>query len=625
MRALRFIFTYMLIFLITASASQAQPGLLTSAQTTVTTLAEAPLPARDRIALGAELLGIVAEPTPSAAPPLEVGTIQAFFVRDSSNNEVQTIDAELRAVGEHLAVWVEVGETNLLDESLQALVDAFDAHIYDQVRTIWGSEANPGIDGDPHIYALFVSGVNIPAIAYYFAEHSYPRSIAPYSNEHEMFIFNLNSLTGGFDLAHVEDVVAHEFQHMIRHNVLPNLDNWLDEGFSSFTQLLLYGNFSASLAFQEHPNTQLNAWEVDPAQRAPDYGASLLFTTYLYERYGLQALQMVSSSGQPRGLQAIDTTLRALGGPDVDTFFADWVLANELLDPTLTNGLYGYRLLPSGMLPPKPVATVEGYPFVNMGNLPQYATDYYALDQLGGLQTLDVRVDIAPTVPLVDTAPASGTRLWYSNRADDSVTTLTHTFDLRPVSSATLNYSLWYDLETDWDYGYVLVSDDGGTSWDRLATPGMTASDPFAVAYGTGYTGASPGWQHESLSLDRYVGQEIMLRFSVITDDAITRPGMALDDVSIPELGYATDFEGDAGGWVGDGWVWVENVLPQQMWVQAIQMTGAGPQINRWLATESSTWTLPLADDLQSVVIGLSPFAPVTLTPADYRLTISAG
>jgi len=618
-RTLRWLFT--LILLLTASASRAQP---TTAQSTVNELAEAPLPPRDRIALGAELLGIVAaSPTP-AASPLEVGTIQSFYVRDSSTNHVQEIAAELRAVGDHLAVWVEVGETNLLDESLQALVDAFDEHIYDQVRMIWGGEANPGIDGDPHIYALFVSGINIPAIAYYFAEHSYPRSIAPYSNEHEMFIFNLNSLTGGFNLPRVESVVAHEFQHMIRHNVLPNLDNWLDEGFSSFTQLLLYGDFSASLAFQEHPNTQLNAWEADPSQRAPDYGASLLFTTYLYERYGLQALQMVSSSGQPRGLQAVDTALHALGGPNMNTFFADWALANLLLDPTLSDGVYGYRLLPTGMLPPRLAASAASYPFLTLGHLPQYATDYYALTQLDGLQALDVQVDIAPTVPLIDTTPASGTHLWYSNRADDSVTTLTHTFDLRGMTSATLEYSLWYDLETDWDYGYVLVSDDGGASWDRLVTPGMTGSDPYAVAYGTGYTGVSSGWQRETLSLDDYAGREIMLRFSMITDDAITRPGMALDDVSIPELGYTSDFEHDAGGWVGEGWVWVENVLPQQMWVQAIQMTSDGPQISRWLAPASSTWTLPLERDLQSVVIALSPFAPVTLTPADYRLTVTA-
>ncbi|MBE0688822.1 MAG: immune inhibitor A, partial [Anaerolineae bacterium] len=512
MRMLRWIFT--LILLLTVSVSRAQLDLITPAQSTVTALAEAPLPPRDRIALGAELLGILSVPATPAAPSLAVGEIRSFFVRASSTNQVHEIAAELRAVGDHLAVWVEVGETGLLDDSLQALVTAFDEHVYDQVRMIWGSEANPGIDGDPHIYALFVSSIDIPATAYFFAEHSYPRAIAPFSNEHEMFIFNLNALSGGFDLTRVESVVAHEFQHMIRHNVLPNLDNWLDEGFSSFTQLLLYGDFSAALSFMAHPATQLNAWEVEPTQRSPDYGAALLFTTYLSERYGLSALQMVSSSGQPRGLQAIDTTLRALGGPDVDVFFADWVLANTLLDPAIGDGLYGYRLLPPGMPQPTPIASADAYPFLYLGHLPQYATDYYVLTQLDGLQSLDVQLDIAPTVPLIDTTPASGTHLWYSNRADDTVTTLTHVFDLRSVQSATLEYSLWHDLETDWDYGYVLVSDDDGTTWDRLVTPDMTGNDPYAVAYGTGYTGQSTGWRHETLSLDSYAGRETLLRFS---------------------------------------------------------------------------------------------------------------
>ncbi|MCA9909800.1 MAG: immune inhibitor A, partial [Anaerolineae bacterium] len=341
-----------------------------------------------------------------------------------------------------------------------------------------------------------------------------------------------------------------------------------------------------------------------------------------YERFGLPALQMISSSGQPRALQAVDATLRTLNGPGVNDFFADWVLANYLLDPEAGEGRYGYQLLPTGVPHAAPTAKTNSYPFQHLGQVPQYATHYFELMQLDHARSLDIQLDMASLVPLIDTAPASGRHLWYSNRADDSVTTLTHAFDLRGVSSATLEYSLWYDLEPDWDYGYVFISEDGGATWDHLLTLGMTGSDPLSVAYGTGYTGQSMGWQRETISLDAYAGHEISLRFSVITDDAVTRPGMALDDVTIPELGYRSDFERDAGGWNSEGWVWVENVLPQQMWVQAIQFTTNGPVITRWLANASAQWSLPLESEVDAVVIALSPFAPVTLTPADYRLTI---
>ena len=36
-----------------------------------------------------------------------------------------------------------------------------------------------------------------------------------------------------------------------------------------------------------------------------------------------------------------------------------------------------------------------------------------------------------------------------------------------------------------------------------------------------------------------------------------------MDDVSIPEIGYATNFETDYGGWQAEGFVRMENILPQ--------------------------------------------------------------
>ncbi|MCA9907741.1 MAG: hypothetical protein KC519_03765, partial [Anaerolineae bacterium] len=316
MRPLRWLVLFAL--LLTASISDAQFDIVSPQDATVAALAEAPLPARDRVELAAELLGISQASIIATPPTLEIGMARPFYVRDIITNDIREVTAELRAVSNHLAIWIEQGQSNLFDESLRALAEAFDRNIYDQEHELWGSEANPGIDGDPHIHALFVSGINGAVTAYFAAEHSYPRAIAPFSNEHEMFIVNLDALVASFDLRRIESVVAHEFQHMIRHNVLPNLDNWLDEGFSSFTQLYLYGDFGASMAFLQQPGTQLNAWNVEPARRAPDYGAALLFTAYLYERFGLPALQMISSSGQPRALQAVDATLRTLNGPSVN-------------------------------------------------------------------------------------------------------------------------------------------------------------------------------------------------------------------------------------------------------------------------------------------------------------------
>ena len=211
--------------------------------------------------------------------------------------------------------------------------------------------------------------------------------------------------------------------------------------------------------------------------------------------------------------------------------------------------------------------------------------------------------------------------MWYSNKADVSSTTLTRAFDLSSVKSATLAYNLWYHTERAWDYGYVMASGDGGATWEILATEHSTYENPHNTAYGPAYTGESGGWLAESVSLDAYAGGEVLVRFQMITDDAVTQPGMALDDVRINAIGYRSDFEADDGGWEAAGWVWIDNLLPQSAWVQAIQQ-GAMTSVTRWQANGASAWTLPLEPGVGQVTLAVSPFAPVTTVRVPYTLEV---
>jgi hypothetical protein len=229
---------------------------------------------------------------------------------------------------------------------------------------------------------------------------------------------------------------------------------------------------------------------------------------------------------------------------------------------------------------------------------------------------------VPETVQLVRAQASSGQRLWYSNKEDNSDTTLTRRFDLTGVDSATLNFNVWYHIENLWDYGYVMVSTDDGTTWSILETPSMTTENPHNNAYGPGYTGFGGDWIAESISLDAWAGQEILLRFEMITDDATTQPGMLIDDVTISEIGYASDFEADDGGWEAQGWVWTDNVLPQQVWVQAVQRRGAEAFISRWLAPAETEWSLSLEPGVEQVIVAVSPFAPLTTVPMPYTLNV---
>jgi hypothetical protein len=589
---------------------------------TVTGLDSVLVPTSDPVQLAQWFRGVeTVTPPPTEVPKRAIGERQSFWVT-GDDGEFQ-VEAELVTSGEHIYFWVEVGET-LDSGALIRLAQDFDRFIYPQVRALYGSENTPGIDGDPRIYGLFAHGMGNTTLAYYAGRHSFPDEVYPTSNEHEMLFFNLDAF--GFiqlDSSTLGSTVAHEFQHMIRAYVQDNEDTWMNEGFSTFTELLLYGTRDFESSFLAQPQTQLNTWAEVTGNRLPNYGAAKLFITYFYERFGLEALQQLSADPHT-GLEAVDAVLRARGQGDVDSLFADWVVANYVLDPQAGDGRFGYRLMNEGMIRPPAVDIVQEYPYDRTRESNQYAADYYVLTDLdaAGMSTLQVRVEMEPTVQLVPTAPTSGDWMWYGNKGDQSMTTLTRTFDLTGVERATLEYAVWYDLEDDYDYGYMMVSLDEGTTWTILETEHSNLDNPFNAAFGPGYSGESLGWIEERIELDAYAGQSVLIRFAMITDDAITQPGLVVDDVRVPELGYADDFEFGADGWVADGWVRVDNRLPQQLWVQAIQYVGDEVRLSRWLAPGEMGWDLLLDPAVDEVVLVVAPFAPVTTVPMRYTLHV---
>ncbi len=584
----------------------------------IAALREAHIPPRDRVELAERLLGIsYLHATPEAQTTRQVGERQLFTAANDDN--IITIPATLRVVGEHIYLWVEDG-ANVADADLKALAHEFDSAIYPRVRALWGSEATPGVDGDPRIYGLFASGLGASVAAYFASDHTYPRAVVPASNQHEMFFFNLSALGSSFYLPGVSSIVAHEFQHMIRANLQINTETWLNEGLSEFTEYELYGQVASSvISFLNQPGTQLNTWNSDPSQRAANYGAAGLFLIYLDQRYGLEAMRLLSTERDQRGLDAVNDTLQALGQPGVNELFADWVLANGLFDSDYGDGRYGYESVPPLMSSP---ARRDTYPYVERGTANQYGTIYYDFRDLRGRDSLSFQLQSPATAPLIPTTASSGAYFWYSNRADMSDTRLTRAFDLRGVESATLQYRIWYDMESSWDYGYLMVSDDDGTSWDILTTPHTTSDDPQSVAYGAGYNGASSTWVEEMVSLNDYAGEQVLVRFELISDDAVTRHGMAIDDVRIPELGYADDFESGAEGWLAEGWIRTDNRLPQDGWLQAVQKrNGEIVSITRF-RLGALEYLLPLASGVDQVLVALSPFAPVTTVPMPYTLTV---
>jgi immune inhibitor A len=608
----KLILVFILLLIITTHSAQEDeyPTLLA--------LEQAVIPPRNRVKLAQELLGIDnIPPTPDTPQTYEIGQIETFRALNTAANQIFEFEAQLQAIGEHIYIWVD---TSAEIDDAEGLAHAFDIEIYPGVRDLWGSEARPGIDNDPRVFALFTYNLGGGIAAYFSSENSYPDEIAPSSNEHEMFIYELGAVGTDLDNWGVQSVTAHEFQHMIRANVNPNPETWFNEGLSVFTQLILGypDGASAARAYYSAPYTQLNTW-AESGTTAPHYGNALLWVTYFYERYGLKALQTASRE-RTDALTAFNNALEERGEPGVNTLFADWILANWWNDKSLDDGRYGYELIPEGNQPF--TEEIDEYPAVIEDDANQYSAEYFQLEDLPEGDTLSMSFTSPETTPLIPTDAQSGEQMWYSNRRDDSATTLTRSFDLSNVTSAELEYNVWYHLENGWDYGYVLLSTDNGETWETLTTPNMTDSNPHGTAYGTGYTGRSRDWLLEGISLDGYVGQVVLIRFAVITDDATNQHGMAIDDVRVEAVGYESDFESNDSGWAAEGWVLIDNVLPQNVWVQVAQKSGEHFQVTRWQYPTNEAMRVPLLQDVETVMVAVSPFAPVTTLGIDYTLEI---
>jgi len=576
------------------------------------------LPRADRAAIARRLLNLESQVRGTA-----ISDIKAFSVVNTASNETFQVPARLVEQGQNLYVWVEEGY-ELPKDKLRAFVEAFDARVYEQARALWGSEPKPGIDNDPRIHVLFSANINPSVSAYFTSQHTYAASIVPDSNEHEMIIINLLEFQNTVSWERLVSVSSHEFQHMIRHAVDGNEATWVDEGFSMFTEreLGFDNNRWAAEAFMAAPHTPLNHWDI-PSLRSASYGSALMFMSYLYERFGLAGIQALGQEDAD-GLEGLDRVLRGFGVEGgADQFFADWVLANALQRPDLG---FGYQRGWEGLPRPALAASINAYPALHQGEVRQYATQYLELNNLQGLTHLHLDIQKPSEVALPPPPPPQGSRFWYSHRGDESNTWLEREFDLGAVAQARLIFRTWFDMETNWDYVYISASADGGQSWQMLRSRAMTEDNPHKRNYGIGITGSSEpfgGWVGDMIDLTPYAGRRVLLRFEMITDDALTQPGFALDDMLIAEIGYSADFEADDGGWRSNGFILTDNRLPQRSWIQAVQFVGGQPNITRWMADSAAVFRLDLLPGVERVLLAISPFAPLTSVSMPYLLNIT--
>lgn len=589
------------------------------------------------------------------APDYAIGTQQPFWVHNSQTNSNSQITAELIHKNDAVYAWVQT-DKDYDGDAIAASVDEFGSRSYPAIREFFGSERNPGVDNDPRVHILHTTETGAGIAGYFSSADGFSKLANEFSNEKEMFYISLNWLNSLGDYETYETVLAHEFQHMVHWANDRNEETWLNEGFSEFAQEVAgYApDTDFAQSFSGNPDTQLNTWNEVSSGNAEHYGSAYLFAAYFAQRFGAELTKAVVANPL-NGTAGFSDTLAQSGSDETfESVFGDWLIANYVDDTNALglDGVYGYQKFEQSA--PRIEQTYDRYPIAAEAMVNNYAADYIVLK---GEQPLTIAFSGQTETRLADAAPYSGERVWWSNRTDDSDSHLTRRFDLSTLdpndfdadNPLLMDVAMWWNIEIDYDYAYVLASRDG-QKWDILTGQHTSIKNPSGNSFGQAYTGTSPApgdtcgvrdeenggivepinttphWRTEQFDLTPYAGEEVFVRFEYVTDDAVNRSGWLIDDVQIPAIGYATDFEDGPDGWVSAGWLLTDNRLAQRWLVQVLTLEeNVLVDVDRHLVdlAGEATLTVDGLDGDHSAVLIVSALAPATTEAATYSYEIT--
>ncbi len=604
-------------------------------------------PGRDPLDIALRYGRIDAPPdfaTPAAPPARELGETETFWLHDINAGRYFEIEARLEAMREHAYFWVQTDQ-RFDPEALERGADGFDQTVYPKVRAAFGSEWSPGIDGDPRVHVLHhqpVAGI----AGYFYSVDEQPRAVEPHSNQREMFYINLSVYTpGSYDYL---ALLAHELQHMIHWHSDPNEAVWANEGLSELSAELAGYRAQNGSNFLSRPDTPLLEWEADSGANAANYAASYAFMAYLHARFGLEAIRAFVEADAD-GAAGVEAALAEIGQPmTFDEIFLDWAIANAL-PPDVRRGRDAFDYGASDLSR----ADWSDWPAEGRAEtVRQYGTDYF--DVTSAVENGRLRLDFAgeTRVGLLDPLPAgsedavtspsgqdgsdppfgedvsassdpanAGDLVWWSQRGDNIASRLTLPVDLGGLDAPTLRFEAWQAIEQDWDYAYLSLSTDEGDSWQRLAFEDSRDANPNGNNLGAGLTG-SRGWRTERVDLSEHAGQEVWLRWELVTDDAVNLEGLALAEVALESGGETRAIDVGDAAWQAEGWQRVPLTLPQRWGLQLLIFGSEGLQIWRPEADAEGLATFEAADipDDATVVAAISGLTPATRQPAGYRL-----
>ncbi len=158
--------------------------------------------------------------------------------------------------------------------------------------------------------------------------------------------------------------------------------------------------------------------------------------------------------------------------------------------------------------------------------------------------------------------PYAGSWFYHSGSGNDLNNTMTKPITLG-AGPINLSFQGKWHIETCWDYAYLQVSTNGGTSWTNIQTSASTTDDENGQNNGFGITGVSgqpkvcdslsgaPQWVNVTANLSAYANSTVQLQFHYETDPAVVGDGFGFDELAI--TGLPTDGAETDTGWTFAG------------------------------------------------------------------------
>jgi len=362
-----------------------------------------------------------------------------------------------------------------------------------------------------------------------------------------------------------EGLIAHEYQHLIHDDyfvVVPDA-TFMNEACSMFAEVLCGypTDWSSINSFLATPDNSLTEWEDQGGINIlADYGASFLWATFLNDYVDTDFLKDYVLSGRTDGPSVnpgIDLlNFNLVSYPtDRDTFeevFNAWILANLIGSEYDTIDFND-----------KEAGTVRVYEVkdklpdfagTNFGNtitildydtgvslLGPYGTDYIRLSKLKWQTPSELHFDGDEYATYPKWVMDGET--WYSTPAGPLANMLhAAAVSLPDVPDLKLVFDTNYEIELDWDFGFVQVLDNVGdplvdSDWNSLANSYTTnihhpQAHPSIIAALPGLSGSSGGWIYGmEFDISLYRNEEVHVGFRYMTDWGTEEPGWWIDNV----------------------------------------------------------------------------------------------